>query len=556
MQTCVTYCRVSTQEQAAHGYSMAQQRQALRDHAGREGWQIVEEFADPGFSGGSLVRPGLDALRTRVEQGDVDVVLVQDLDRASREVVGVLLLTEEFKRNGCALVSVTDAGDDSPSGQMLRTIRAAVSEYEKTLIAERSRRGRTEKVRQGRLLAAVPRPRYGFAFNDDRTSFVVDPEKMATVRRVLSTLASGGTLHSAQRDLEGAGIPAPSGGKRWSRTTIRSIVLDDVFRPHTPEEVAKLVTPEVAATLEPHEVYGVSWWGRRRTEFAHAEGNGYGRRRTAELRDSSEWLAVPIPLSGSGLSRSVVDAARRSIEGNVACSSAGDREWPLSGGVLVCSCCGKRMAPYRRRHRNGEGFRLYYRCTTRKGIEECPNRLSHPAEPLEAKVWNLVSRVLTDPKRLYAAFDALIERQRQQMHGADPERDERAWLRRIEELDVQRRRMQDLAVEGLLGADDLRERLARSEEQRRAAQKELEAARSRGKRIEDIEKNRDWVFLYWQRLEKSAIMHTCWGGHNRLYKKMGLRLEMDASGDLRATGDLLAGLSEEDGALHPERTSC
>ena len=559
--TAVTYCRVSTAEQANHGYSMAQQRDALRAHAERQGWTVVAEFADPGASGGSLVRPGLDALRNRVEAGDVDAVLVQDLDRASREVVGVLVLQEEFRRNGCALVALNDPGDDSPSGQMLRTIRAAVGEYEKTLITERSRRGRQEKVKQGKLLGATPRARYGFQFTADRTSFAVDPEKMATVRRILSMLAEGGSVHSVQRELEQGGVPAPLGGRKWSRATIRGIALDDVYRPHTAEEVAEVVTAEVAANLACDELYGLSWWNLRKTEYAPAgdRANGHQVRRTAEVRDRSEQTAVPIPLAGSGISRSIVDAARANVEGNRTVSAAGDRVWPLSGGVLVCQHCGRRMAPYRRRYRNGEGFRNYYRCTTRTGIEDCENRLSHPAEVLEAKVWNLVGKVLRDPRRLWAAFDALIQREREAMMGADPERDERAWAQKLAELDATRARMQDLAVEGLLSADELRDRLARSEEQRKTAQKELEAARSRGKRIADLKRDRLGVFFYWQRLERAGIMGACGGKQHRLYKRMGLRLEINASGDLRATGNLLPGLSEEDeedgGALQTVSTS-
>lgn len=460
-KTAVIYTRVSTAEQVSHGFSLNQQVGALRDHADREGLEIVGEFSDPGASGGSLARPGLDALRDRVAQGDVDVVLVQDLDRISREVVGVLVLTEEFRAKGCTLAAMNDAGADDPSSEMLRTIRAAVSQYERTLISERSRRGKMEKVRQGRLLAAAPRPRYGFRFTEDRTSYVPDPEKMSVVRRVFAILSEGGSIHGVQARLEKDGVPAPSGGRVWSRTTIRELVTDDVFRPHTPEEIAELVTPEVAATLSPDELYGVSWWGVRRTAFGEAKSkaNGYAVRQVVKKRDKSECLAVPVPLSGSGLSREVVDAARRQIAGNRSTSRAGDREWPLSGGVLFCAECGKRMSIFRRKRADGT-FLAYYRCRPNSSLVACANRKSHPAEKLEAEAWDFVSRFRSHPQRLYAAFDALIERQRQQLGSSDPERDEQAWLRRIAELDVQRRRSQDLAVDGLLSPAELRERLA------------------------------------------------------------------------------------------------
>jgi len=50
----VLYARVSTEEQARSGYSLAQQLEALREYALREGYEIIEEVEDPGYSGVSL----------------------------------------------------------------------------------------------------------------------------------------------------------------------------------------------------------------------------------------------------------------------------------------------------------------------------------------------------------------------------------------------------------------------------------------------------------------------------------------------------------------------
>src|SRR5829696_984447 len=55
---CILYCRVSTSEQARSGYSLAQQLEALREYAAREGYQVLEEVVDPGESGATLERPG------------------------------------------------------------------------------------------------------------------------------------------------------------------------------------------------------------------------------------------------------------------------------------------------------------------------------------------------------------------------------------------------------------------------------------------------------------------------------------------------------------------
>lgn len=67
----ILYARVSTDEQTRSGYSLAQQLEALRDYAAREGYQVLEEVTGPGQCGASLKRPAMDHVRDRVAGGGV-----------------------------------------------------------------------------------------------------------------------------------------------------------------------------------------------------------------------------------------------------------------------------------------------------------------------------------------------------------------------------------------------------------------------------------------------------------------------------------------------------
>ena len=71
----VLYARVSTEEQARSGYSLAQQLEALRAYAAREGYEVLEEIQDAAQSGASLERPGMDRVRDLVAGGGVSAVL-------------------------------------------------------------------------------------------------------------------------------------------------------------------------------------------------------------------------------------------------------------------------------------------------------------------------------------------------------------------------------------------------------------------------------------------------------------------------------------------------
>ncbi len=83
----VLYARVSSQEQANRGYSLQDQLRTLRAYADKHGHEVVEEVVDPGYSGASLERPGLNRVRDLVAAGGIGVVLAQDRDRIARDPV-------------------------------------------------------------------------------------------------------------------------------------------------------------------------------------------------------------------------------------------------------------------------------------------------------------------------------------------------------------------------------------------------------------------------------------------------------------------------------------
>src|ERR671911_283443 len=141
----ILYACVSTEEQARSGYSLAQQMEALRQYAAREGYEVLKEVTDPGQSGASLERPGMDQMRDLVAAGGVSVVLAQDRDRFSREPAYTYLLRREFEEHGTRLRALNDHGDDSPEGQLTDGILDQLAKFERAKTAERSRRGKLRK---------------------------------------------------------------------------------------------------------------------------------------------------------------------------------------------------------------------------------------------------------------------------------------------------------------------------------------------------------------------------------------------------------------------------
>src|SRR5215213_2722105 len=259
----ILYYRVSGGEQKKRGYSLFDQRDTLRAWASENGYEVVEEIEDAGYSGAYLERPGLDRVRELVRGGMADAVVVLFRDRIARGVYAQLL-AEEFRQHGARLVALNSSGDDSPDGELGDNILDVIAAWERKKIAERMNRGKRRKAREGKVVAG-PRPNYGFRFNEKRDGYLVDEDKMVVVRRIFRMVgAEGMVLNAARCALEKEGIPTPSGRRTWSRQYLRDCIYDDVYLSHTFEEVSAIVSSEVAGSLDPSCTYGVWWYGTER----------------------------------------------------------------------------------------------------------------------------------------------------------------------------------------------------------------------------------------------------------------------------------------------------
>lgn len=132
------YMRVSTNEQ-----NVEPQRMELREWAGRTGVQVLAEFEDK-ISGKKWERSGLNDLLKQVRRGSINVVLCVKLDRLGRSLNHLAQIISELDSHKCALVATSQGIDtraDSATGRLQLGVLMAVSEFERTLISERTRAG-------------------------------------------------------------------------------------------------------------------------------------------------------------------------------------------------------------------------------------------------------------------------------------------------------------------------------------------------------------------------------------------------------------------------------
>jgi site-specific DNA recombinase len=509
----------------------------LREYAKHERLDVLEEIVDDGYSGDSANRPGLHRVMELAEAGKVELVVATKRNRLFRSRFYRLLWDRDLEDLGVMLVALDDTGN-----RFGDAMQDEFAEWEKEEIARRTTSGKLEKARQGKVVGGIPCPNFGFRLNEARDGYVVDEETMPAVRRMFQMVGDkASSIHAVKKALEAEGIPAPRGGRIWSKNTIRYMLRQDCYRPHTFEEICAIVTPEVASKLDPHKCYGVLWYNRRRAQVRDAVIRG-GERPQKKTRimqkPREEWIGIPV--ADAGIPREVVDAARTILEHNTATSAASGRFWELSGGLVRCSVCGRRMDMQSRKKRNGkEGRYFYYRCAKRRseGPDACTNHRHWRAEKLEGAVFGVVRDFLMDPERMERNLRELVERERE-LDGGNLDKEEWRWLGILAEADSKRAKFQHAYAEGAMTLEDLKTRTSEVDNACSLARSELTAAKARRERVRALEEDAEAVVSLYSGLVPESLEAMTSEERNQLYRMLRIDVRVHVDGTMDIGGAL------------------
>lgn len=204
----IGYVRVSTEEQVSGGYSLEAQESAIEMAANARGWEIEKIFRDEGKSGKDLHRPGIHNALLAVcgrPRPDKRTLMVARLDRLTRSVVDFGELLEWFDRAHAGLVCLDlEVDTTTPGGRLVANVFAAVAEWERETIAQRTRDGLAEARRQGK---PISRPAL-----EDR------PEIAARVRYLRE---QGLSLREIADYLNATNTPTLRGAPIWRKSAVQ-----------------------------------------------------------------------------------------------------------------------------------------------------------------------------------------------------------------------------------------------------------------------------------------------------------------------------------------------
>lgn len=192
--TVALYCRVSTDEQAEHGYSIDNQKERLVAFCTSQGWDDYQLYVDDGFTGTNIDRPALQRLLHHIRTGMVHMVVVYKLDRLSRKQKDVLyLLEDQFERHNVAFKSSTEPFDTStPLGKAMLGILAVFAQLERDTIVERLATGLRQRVRSGKWSGG--RQPFGYTYNDSTGKLEAAEHQAALLREMYRMYLQGHSL--------------------------------------------------------------------------------------------------------------------------------------------------------------------------------------------------------------------------------------------------------------------------------------------------------------------------------------------------------------------------
>jgi len=234
-QVAAIYARVSSDRQKEN-HTIASQVAALTDYAQAHEYKVPAEwrFQDEGYSGATLLRPGLEALRDLAAAGHIEAVLIYSPDRLSRKYAYQVLLAEELSRCGVELVFLQAPSEATPEDQLLLQFQGMIAEYERAQIAERSRRGKRHRAHQGSINVLSGAP-YGYRYvrkSDTAAAYyeVLEAEAMV-VRRVYAAYTQEGlSINAIAHRLNEEQIPTRTGTTRGERSTVWGMLRNPAYR--------------------------------------------------------------------------------------------------------------------------------------------------------------------------------------------------------------------------------------------------------------------------------------------------------------------------------------
>ena len=203
----IIYVRVSTADQAEHGYSLQSQEKMCRDYATRNNYEVLKVFTEKGESAKNTKRPEYINMVSYItkNKNKINALIIYKIDRLSRDMYDNLSIRIMLKNFGIELKSVTEPfNDDTSVGILTANFFSMMAQFENDVRSDRTKIGMIEALREGRWLWNAP---LGYSFEYiNKKSYLVSNDKADIVIKIFKDFVSGKKQFEIIEELKLSGI--------------------------------------------------------------------------------------------------------------------------------------------------------------------------------------------------------------------------------------------------------------------------------------------------------------------------------------------------------------
>jgi len=194
MKNAYAYIRVSTVGQAEEGFSLDNQKNAIKEYSKNRGIHLVRFYMDEGRSGRTVNRPEFQSMLADIEarrDGDIDSVIIYKIDRFARNIADFSRVWNEFKERKINLISLLE-GDISNGSSLIANIFASVAQWESEVNGQRTKDALMQKFKEGWQPTPPPLGYRSVGEKGEKKSCEPDPYTSPIVQELFHLYSTGG----------------------------------------------------------------------------------------------------------------------------------------------------------------------------------------------------------------------------------------------------------------------------------------------------------------------------------------------------------------------------
>jgi site-specific DNA recombinase len=408
-------------------------------------------FQDDGWTGEMLIRPGLDAMRDAATSGLFDILYVYDRGRLSRVFAYQEIILEEIIDRGIEFVTLHDVKAETPEERVLQAMQGVFHEYERVKIAERMRRGKLYKARNGVLINGHSLYGYNYIKKTETVPahYEINEEQSKVVKMIFNWVGNEGvSLREVIKRLFDMGIlPRKQKSEFWTKGPVVRLLQQKAY------------------------IDGIVYFNKSEAVVAKKpiKNNKYKKvkRSSRRMRPEEDWIPFKVPTILED--QVLFDKVQKILFLNQKFACKKRKYEYLLSGLAFCECGNRRV---------GDGIdkdNFYYRCAER--IYKFPkekkcNSKGVNAVALDVAFWKELVKFLAHPKWIRKYAEIWLKQQ----SNNDKDKFERDnLLKVINNLEEEGRRYSKAYGQGAMEFEQFKDLMRETTKKKKAFYEQLNA---------------------------------------------------------------------------------